>query len=123
MGITFPLCAGPPPIAELVGLFTPDPPFDKVYELGSNIERSGVWLAGRLGAALGGGGGAGALGGGVIGAAGAAVGGGGGGGAAGDKRPKALRAACSANDGTCPFIGGALGGGGAGAEGTRLSYR
>lgn len=55
-----------------------DPPFVNVYELGSIIEREGVWVACRLGGATVGGGGAGAAGGDA---------GGGGGGAAGDERP------------------------------------
>jgi len=80
-----------------------DPPFDKVYELESIMDRSGVCEAGRLSGWLGGGEGAGAL-------------GGAGGGAAGDVRLKALRAAVSASDGACPFEGGGGGGGMGGAE-------
>jgi hypothetical protein len=91
------------------GFALTEPPFVNVYELGSSIERMGAGdcVAGREGAAVGGGGGAGALG---------ADGGGGGGGAPGDDSPKAFRAACSASEGVCPFVG-AFGAGRAGADG------
>ena len=91
---------------EAVELETPGPPFVRVYVDESIMERSGVWLAGRLGGTE-----AGALGGGTAGVEGA-DGGGGGGGAAGAARPKALRAARSARDGAWPLTGGALCGGG-----------
>lgn len=99
-GTILPFCPG----AGLVGLLMLDPPFVRVYELGSSIDRRGAWLAGLPGGDAGGGGGAGA------------DEGGGGGGAAGDARPKALRAACSASEGAAPFVD-AFGVGGAGAEG------
>jgi hypothetical protein len=40
MGLILPFSL--PPACELGGLLMLDPPFDKVYELGSIIDRSGV---------------------------------------------------------------------------------
>lgn len=86
-----------------------------VYELASNIERTGSCDCVRVGAEGAGEGGGGALGG-RLGADGGGEAGGGGGGAAGDVRLKALRAACAASEGALPFVG-AFGAGGAGAGG------
>jgi hypothetical protein len=74
--------------------FAPVLPLVRVYELGSSIERSGVWVAGLPGADIGGGGGID-----VLGTVGVGDPGGGGGGAAGAERPNAFRAACSASEG------------------------
>ena len=117
-----PFCPGAPPLIVPVGLLKFDPPFDNVYMLASIVDREeGACEVGRLGATeCGGCRDADADGGGGVGAAA----GGGGGGAAGEARPwpNAFRAACSASEGMCPFVGG----GGAGIEGDRdreLSYR